>query len=379
MLRTPFASERVQRIDPRNGIKVIQLTSYPLPAGHCQYDWPSITPDNQRVVVYCQRWTQRDAPWDFFRVDTDGLKLYQLTEHGDRHETEGGYYGRPHGILTLDGEYLYVIWGRTLHRIEVETGKDELIVDFSSLAPEGDVATPHLHAATNRMFISVTDDKAPVVSVDLGTGDCTSLDLDNRVVGLFQESGRLLVQTGTSDWTTEVNDKGVRCVVNRGDTSRGTVDQDGRNPRDFCPWIFAHATVLGNTEVYQGCGKITDRCIWVAEEGKEPYKLVEGPYFWHSGASYDGEWIAADTNWPDNGIQLIHVPTGHFRRLCSAGATQAHYEFGHPHPHVSQDGRVVVFRSDRAGLPQIYAAHVTDEFRESIIAGELDQPNDKWM
>ena len=176
-----------------------------------------------------------------------------------------------------------------------------------------------------------------------------------------------------------MNDKGVRCVVNRGDTSRGTVDQDGRNPRDFCPWIFAHATVLGNTEVYQGCGKITDRCIWVAEEGKEPYKLVEGPYFWHSGASYDGEWIAADTNWPDNGIQLIHVPTGHFRRLCSAGATQAHYEFGHPHPHVSQDGRVVVFRSDRAGLPQIYAAHVTDEFRESIIAGELDQPNDKWM
>ncbi len=46
---------------------------------------------------------------------------------------------------------------------------------------------------------------------------------------------------------------------------------------------------------------------------------------------------------------------------------------------MSQDGRVVVFRSDRTGVPQIYAAHVTDEFRESVIAGELDQPNDKWM
>lgn len=102
-------------------------------------------------------------------------------------------------------------------------------------------------------------------------------------------------------------------------------------------------------------------------------KLVEGPYFWHSGASYDGEWIVADTNTPDEGLQLAHVPTARFKTLCYAGATQDHYNFGHPHPALSQDGRVAVFRSDRTHVPQIYIAHITEEFRERVKAGVPDE------
>jgi Tol biopolymer transport system component len=45
----------------------------------------------------------------------------------------------------------------------------------------------------------------------------------------------------------------------------------------------------------------------------------------------------------------------------------------------SNDGRLVVFRSDRTGCPQVYVAHVNEEFRQSIIAGELDRPKDKWI
>ena len=51
MLRTPFASERIQMTDPATGIKIIQLTSYPTPSVHFPYDWPSITPDNERIVT----------------------------------------------------------------------------------------------------------------------------------------------------------------------------------------------------------------------------------------------------------------------------------------------------------------------------------------
>jgi hypothetical protein len=80
MLRTPYASERIQRIDPKNGLKVIQLTSYPVPSEHLHYDWPSVTPDNQRVFFHSQREARRGAPWDIFRCDTDGLNLFQLTE-----------------------------------------------------------------------------------------------------------------------------------------------------------------------------------------------------------------------------------------------------------------------------------------------------------
>ena len=70
------------------------------------------------------------------------------------------------------------------------------------------------------------------------------------------------------------------------------------------------------------------------------------------------------------GIQLVHVPTGNFTTLCQTGATQDHYEFGHPHPCMSQDGSLCVFRSDRTGMSQIYVAHIPDEFKRMVKKGE---------
>jgi len=46
---------------------------------------------------------------------------------------------------------------------------------------------------------------------------------------------------------------------------------------------------------------------------------------------------------------------------------------------MSQDGRIGVFRSDHTAMSQVYVAHITDEFRESVKEGELDNPTDKWI
>ena len=137
--------------------------------------------------------------------------------------------------------------------------------------------------------------------------------------------------------------------------------------------------MLGGSDHIQGCGMPPDRCIWFAKEGEPPRKLVSGPYFWHSGASWDGEWIIADTNWPDEGLKIVHVPSKRWRTLCHAHATQGHTQMGHPHSGLSQDGCIAVFGSDRTGVRQVYVAHITDEFRESVMAGHLDNATDKWM
>ena len=52
---------------------------------------------------------------------------------------------------------------------------------------------------------------------------------------------------------------------------------------------------------------------------------------------------------------------------------------GHPHSGLSQDGRIAAFGSDRTGVRQMYVAHITDEFRESVIEGRLDNAGDTWM
>ncbi len=390
LIRTPHLSERIQRIDPVTGIRVIQLTSYPLPSAHLHYDWPSVTPDNKRVLIYSQRFLRRGAPWDLYRVDTDGLNLFQLTNYGQWAEP-GGYYGRPWSVLTLDGETAYVNTGGCIYRVDVETGRDELIADLNQFREEGgSLEKIVLSASGERLFVNRTRPPDPVdprnspqpdwIIVDLKSGTARPSEGDGTIGGCAYDENGLIVQRGRVIWGVNESPDGSRTYYNAGDSlGLWLVDENGLNGRPFGENIYAHNTNLGRRGVMQGCGLPPHRCIWIGEPEREPIKLCQGPYFWHSGASFDAEWIVADTNWPDEGLQLIHVPTGHFRTLCHPGATQDHVEFGHPHPLLSQDGRIAIFRSDRSGVSQVYAAHITDEFRESVIAGELDRPRDKWM
>ena len=380
MLRMPFASERIQRVDPKTGVKVIQLASYPTPSAHFLYDWPCVTPDNQRVVLFSQRAASRDAPWDLFRVDADGLNLFQLTERGERMEA-GGYYGRPAARLALDGKTIYCVWGHALCAVDVESGHIEELCSLEKhCAGGGIVHSLHISASGRRLFIVCgAYPSGAVVRVDLDTGEATEIQLDGHLFACDPTGPRLVVTKGTVEWGTAVREDGSRVITNEGELrGKWIADEDGNDLEYFCPEMYAHATLLGSRLALQGCGLPPHKCIWLAEKGSQPRKIAQGPYFWHSGASWNAEWIAADTNWPDQGLQLIHVPTGHFASLCHPGASQEHYEFGHPHPCLSQDGRLCVFRSDRTGVPQIYIADISKEFQEGVIAGQL-RGGDKWM
>ena len=380
MLRAPLASERIQRVDPHTGIKVIQLLAYPTPSAHFLYDWPCITPDNGRVVLFCQRGAARQAPWDLFRVDADGLNLFQLTEAGERAEA-GGYYGRPPARLALDGQTVYCVWGCLLCAVEVETGRlQELCSLGKHCPPESVIHNLYLAASGQRLFASYGSPAGPgVIRVDLESGEVIPVPVEGHLFACDPTGARLVVTRGSVRWGTQVRPDGSRVVTNEGELQgKWLVEEDGREIEYLWPEQYAHATLLGRHLTLQGCGKPPHKCIWLAERGQEPRKLAQGPYFWHSGASWSGDWIAADTNWPDQGLQLVHVPTGHFATLCHAGASQDHYEFGHPHPCLSQDGRLCLFRSDRTGVPQLYLAHISAEFQERVAAGDL-VGGQKWM
>jgi oligogalacturonide lyase len=378
MLRSKFFTERTVRTDPTTGIRVIQLTNYPTPSVHFPYDWPSITPDNRYILLYSQRWTQRIAPWDIFRVDADGLNLFQLTEDGDQADDTG--YGRQHAIMSHDGKTLYVLWANVLKAVDIETGRSEPIASLEKYLSDEDVFTQIcLNGKGDRLFIPTMDSDV-ALRLDLTSGSIDEIDFGGRVIRCFQESGRVEVLQGNTEWEVNTRADGTRGhrVVDPGGLTLSSMTEDGTDAEFIVKAeIFAHHTIHGRSDRLQGTGKPPHRCIWVAEAGKEPTKLVEGPYFWHSAASFDGEWIVTDTNWPNTGLQYIHVPTGQFRTLCHPHATSGFLDTGHPHPCISRDGRIVVFRSDCTGIPQVYAAYATDEFRESVIAGELDMPRDK--
>jgi len=380
-IRQPFASERIQLTDPLTGIKVIQITSYPTPSVHLMYDWPSITPDNERVVFLSQRWTQRSAPWDLYRCDTDGLGLFQLTERDEK-------AGHPSVVMSLDGKTVYAVWREEylLCTVDVETGATTELMDLRPYCPEEHVLSGIRIGGMGRRlfvsFLSYTKGGGRSLGIDLESGKLTQYEGDMGIMACDQSSNRLIVVRNYQKLGTKKAANGSRVLMNANPEpmTLWSIDEE-RGDEQYIATVdmFGHSTMLGRTNKIQGTGQPPHRCIWIAEAGKEPYKLVEGPYFWHSGASFDGEWILSDTNWPDEGLQLIHVPTRHFRTLCHAHARQEHSQFGHPHPALSQDGRVAVFNSDRTGVAQVYLAHITEEFREGVKAGVLDNPKDKWI
>ena len=90
-----------------------------------------------------------------------------------------------------------------------------------------------------------------------------------------------------------------------------------------------------------------------------------------SAASLDGQWIVSDTNWPDVGLQLIHVESGRYGTLCLSQSSNANPS--HPHPSFSPDGRWVIYNSDRTGIGQVYVVEVPERLREELASGNLQK------
>lgn len=383
MLRRPLTTERIERTDPTTGLRVIQITSYPIPSQHLGYDWPSVTPDNERVITTCQRYAGREAPWDMFRCDTDGLNLYQLTERPPES-------GRMSCVLSLDGKTVYAAWGgdRVLCRVDVESGRCE---DLLSLEPyclaDGDLY-PGVSIAGkdgDRLFVSMKTKgfaQTRLIRIDLSSGEVKQIGDDVLHYGYDFVHDRLMLLTNIRKDGVVTLPDGRRTMGNlrAGKQTIWSTEWDGGDAQYAgTTHDYGHSTMLGRSGLIQGTGLPPDRCIMVQRLGDKPGKLVEGPYFWHSGASFDGDWIVSDTNWPDVGLQLVHVRSRHVRTLCRTGATGGNQQGGHAHPALSRDGRVAVFRSDMTACSQVYLVLIAEEFRESVIAGVLDHPTDKRM
>ena len=377
MLRSPGYSERIQRIDPRTGIRVIQITSYPTPSTTLRYEWPIVTPDNGRVFLMCQREARRGAPWDVFRCDADGLFLFQLTERDQgKHPPVFDKQNAPVSILTLDGKTLYVLWNGDPHvyAVDAVTGATEPVASLERVCLPGALYQhTRLSISGDRLFVVFRKPGIGAARVDLRTGEATELRLNGLLWACHTREPRLIIWRKTDAGGAALPDY-VSFVRGAGQPAFWTVDEDGSDERFLSIDPFSHGAILGTTGLLQGCGMPPDRCLWLVEEGMPPRRIADGPYFWHSGASFDGEWVLTDTNWPEVGLQLIHVPTGHFRTLC-----QPHTGEVHSHPALSHDGRVALFSAGSTEISQVHVAHITDEFRESVIAGELDNPRDKWL
>ncbi len=358
--------------DPRSGLEIVRLvggTSLSRPMG---YDWPSITPDNRYVIVYCEFPAEAGMSDGFYRVGSGGSDPSFVAP------------GSIHPRLTTDGKHLYLLGqgDPVVRRADVETGDTVDVCDLSGVLPDGWVyVQARLSPATNHLFVSLREPDTVPIRVDLATGEAIRMDgVDGMLWACAVDEGRLIVvrqrhaERGRAYSYMEYR----KLELEEGDRSIWSLDVDGGDERLIGADPYSHATMHGRTSSVQGCGKWGNNSITLLSETDRRRVVCAGPYFWHSGASFDGEWIVADTNWPDYGIQLIHVPTGNFRFLCDHGSSLA-TGLLHAHPSLSNDGRIALFRSDRSGACQAYLVRIPDDFRASVVAGVSDAPDGGWV
>jgi oligogalacturonide lyase len=346
---TTYNHERIEFIDARTNVRIMQVTSFPTMSMALPYYGRNFTSDSKTFIFISQREASRDAPWDLFRVGVDGTNLTQLTES----EGAAGF------VMSPQDDCVYFHRQGVFCRVDINDFREDEIVSLQDvvrvgsvgISPDGIYYFAQVTTTRNKSgILRVRTDGLGVTFI--AEGETGSLALHSVSPG---GAGLLVWQMreGKKTWLLidyEGNEKGVYTSS----------------------YDFAHCTFLGQTERVQGCSLPLERALVHIGLGEEnPTIIAQGVYFWHSASSLDGEWIVSDTNWPDEGLQLVHVPTGRYRPLCYPRSSQGHPQWTHPHPQFSPDGRFVLFNSDRTGICQIYLAHVPDELRERVRTGQL--------
>lgn len=357
MARGYVANERIEYTDAVTGARIIQLTSYPSPAIPLFYANTNFTPDSQQLLLLCQRAACRTAPWDLWSVRVDGSELRQMTDA----DGCGGF------VLCPDGVAVYFHRNGAVWRLDMGNLSEERVAE--------------LGPGTSAGAGFVSPDGCYYFTASYTPGNSGRL-VDGRgpVVYRVRTDGSEVVRHMPAEdepWilhSVSPGDHGLLAIAPRPSGKEYLLldynfETVGVYTRSF---DFAHSTFLGRTAEIQGCGLPPEHALFRLHPDEErPRTIATGPYFWHSASSVDGAWIVADTNWPDVGLQLVHVPTGRFGVLCLPRSSQGHPQWSHPHPQFSPDGGCVIFTSDATGIPQVYLVRVSEEIRHRIESGQL--------
>jgi hypothetical protein len=332
--------ERVRFDDPATGVQGWQLTSFPTHSQHFSYAQNNFAPDSKTLLVRSQRVVHRDAPWDLFSVDIEGLELVQLTDWDDVQAA----------VMGPDGKAVYFTRGGALWRVALDDLREEEIARCDEME-RGDSIEAYLSHDGRYEFTRalLKNGEQAVVRFSLDGSEVRIIRRDRAINGI------------------DPFGFGICAVVVRdGEEVYITYDYDGANEQYFGPNAFAHSSWLFGTGKIQGCGRWGVRALLIMERGGPPTPLVEGPYFWHSGSSYDGKWIVADTNWPNEGLWLASVEGRKARPLCRAPYTAGHPQWQHCHACFSPDGKTVVFDADPHGVGQVFVVAIPDKLRSEL-------------
>jgi len=357
-------TERIQRLDRVTGIPVVQVTSMFTPSVHMHYETVTFTPDNGWMIFLSTRSTETGAPMNLFRASSDGKDVVQLS----------GDSAVSNVVMAEDGSAAFYMQDGAVHRTEIRTAKDEIAVPLRTGELRPHSATHGMLSMGRYYFAELRSNScAGIGRWDLETGQFTEVIRCDNTGHLKANPAGPEISFNVYEYREGTNEKGTRNFVKteeyRHAESLERIEVTFPKGRHG----IAHSYWLGGTGRYQGTLQWPERGIAIMERDAPEPEIIPspGPYFWHSGSSYDGDWIIADTNFPYEGIWLVNVTTGKKELLCRPplpdGADKVDKPLAHPHPNLSHDGSRAVFTfSDDRSIPQVFVVKIPGDVRRRL-------------
>jgi oligogalacturonide lyase len=341
--------------DAATGAEITQLTSFPCINIKLYFHVNAFTADSQTLVFQAFTNPTRDSGVDIYKVNIDGTGLTQLTDAPEA--------GSP--VVSPDGKWLYYVCHGELRRVSMTDYHEESIGYIEGIQPSTGL-TANTAGSTINASMS-PDGKVFITDATLKNG--------SRAILRYTTDGKEADILYTSDDIThtqcEPSEAKVIAFQHRPDDQNRNIwliNSDGTNVRPLdLPYGNGHWMWLGNTQrILTNLNKESQGIAVRGEADKETELIVNGEHFWHAASSRDGEWIVSDTNWPDHGLQLIHVGTKKYATLCLPQSSSSHPQWSHPHPSFSPDGNYVVYNSDISGTAQMYVVKVPEQLKQSL-------------
>ncbi len=361
-----FPAEGCTFADSQTGAVIRQITNCPGIHHHPFYYLPCMDDAMQRLIFVSYRTGRPEV----FAELRQSEKLLQLTE------VKGLSDFSVHP--SHDGRYVYFTAGTQACRVECESQKHEVLLDFGDIPMrEGGMVGAALGTTTvshDDRYWAVpvkVGDVSRLCIIDTQTG-AVSIILERDTIGHpeFHPSDNTLLRYAgpyhSRIWVICRDGSDNRLVYQRRPLGTSTHE-----------WIVHETWRPGTREIIttnwpRGCigvdidtGAVRQVCTFNA---------------WHASINRQGTLMCADTTYPDTGLQLFDPLDGTGRpvTLCLSQSSNvgAHWDTDHcpyddedyqqgkwkpyapqhthPHPSFSPDGSRVIFTSDRTGDAQVY-------------------------
>jgi len=343
--------------DPRTGAELRQVTSHPSIHHHPFFFVPAYD-DAMRWLVLVSHRTGRPQ---MFAEDRSTRTLVQLTDRPDLHE----WSVHP----SRDGRFVYFTAGRSGWRVDLTTCQEQELVRFDTtrLRARGMVGAAMGTTALSR------DDRWWAVAYKVGEqSELMVLDTQSgqgEVILRRDSIGHMQFCPDDPDllfYAGPLHDR-VWLISRDGSGNRRLYARNEQKNE----WITHETWVPGTRELAFVDWPHGIRCVHVDKRSERRITSINA---WHASCSRDGRWMVADTNCPDNGLQLFDPRQENSLpiTLCHPGASNVgeHWngpfpyangpikvyapQHTHPHPSFSPDGSRVVFTSDCTGHAQVY-------------------------